>query len=127
MITAGVQAALWSPIIGTIGTLANVAARKSGRHVPLAYGAVRKGYESPWVSIMMKIILTGSYLTGFFGRPPEKKKLDRWWDEILYFFIPPILSWLLSYRKGLDAARPLIPLYDEAVGPISEGYRYLKD
>ena len=127
LITAGVQAAMWSPLIGTIGTLINTAARASGKQVPLAYGAVRKGYESPWVSIMMKIILTGAYFTGMMGRPPEKKKLDSWWDEITYLFIPPILSWLLSFRKGLDASKPYIPLYNEVAKPIYEGYRYLED
>jgi hypothetical protein len=85
-----------------------------------------RGYTSPWVNIVMKTLISGLYLGGALGRLKEDKD-RKWWNEVSYLFLPPLLSWLTQLSQGLKAFRPWIPLYDEVVNPVSSIYDELTD
>ena len=117
---------MWSPIVGAMGTAMNTIARSSGGRLNFLPGMAVRGYTSPWVNIVMKTLISGLYLGGALGRLKEDKD-RKWWNEVSYLFLPPLLSWLTQLSQGLKAFRPWIPLYDEVVNPVSSIYDELTD
>ena len=74
----------------------------------------------------MKTLMSGMYMAGFLGRLREDKE-RKWWNDVTYLFLPPLLSWLTQLNQGLRAFRPWIPLHDEVVNPVSTIYDELTD
>ena len=87
---------------------------------------VTRAYESPLVSIAMKFLITLGWAAGWFS-PARRKKMDEWWEQIAYLFLPPLLSWIIMIPEWRRAFKPLIPLYDEVVEPAAELYDYATD
>ena len=117
---------MWSPIIGAMGITMNIAAKSSAGRLGFIPGMAVRGYTSPWVNVVMKTLISGMYMAGFLGRLKEDKE-RKWWNEVAYLFLPPLLSWLTQLNQGLRAFRPWIPLYDEVVNPVSTIYDELTD
>ena len=108
----------WNPAFASAKGILNIFGRKV---IPGLPARMTRSYSSPWVNIAMKLIMTGMYGLGISKRY-RLKKHERWWDDMVYIFLPPMFSWMLQLHKGKRNLKPWVPMYDELIDPAVEIY-----
>jgi len=118
LVTVASNLMAWNPVFAAGKGILNMVGRK---FVPGLPGRMVRSYSSPWINIAMKLAMTGLYGMGLSKRY-RLKKHERWWDDMTYIFLPPMLSWILQLHKGRRNLKPWVPMYDELIDPAIDVY-----